>query len=152
MPRCNCTPKVSAYHDGELSELESRELGVHLSRCPECSRALREMGRLSDLIQQASDARVPGAVLARLREGSGRMAGNDLLPVARFLTGFATALLVVSLSVSILSGFGGRAASPVNQDWEEIAAARELDVDTLEEPEVELTQWVVTGLSGRTAR
>jgi anti-sigma factor RsiW len=152
MHGCRYTAKMSAYHDGVLSPSESSELEVHLRDCPECACALREMRQISDLIQCCSCVSLSNAALTRLYNRPRRSAQDDLLQVARFLTVFATVLLVVSLSLSMLPSFKPNSRPTAVEGWKEIAAARELDGDQLEEPETELTHWVVAGLSGRTAR
>lgn len=150
MTDCRLTQKVSAYHDRELPELEAREMEAHIPHCRECTAALEEMARLSSLIESASPAAIPRAVLARLRERPERNGLADLLPVARFVTAAATVFLVASLSLSALSERTGSATSSANQDWVEIASVREMDTDQFDEPYVDLAQIVAPENSERT--
>jgi anti-sigma factor RsiW len=152
MPKCKYTRQVSAFHDKEVSRSELREMQVHLPQCTECTGALAELERLSNLVDRTTSDPVPIGVSVRLRERRDRVEGNDLLPAARLLAGVATVLLVLSLSISLLSGQWGKDRSLSGRYWEDIAVAREMDADALEEPEVELTQWVVAGLTERKAR
>jgi anti-sigma factor RsiW len=152
MPKCKRARQISAFHDKEMPRSELREMEIHLSQCPECTGALAELECLSDLVDRATSGPVPNGVLVRLRERRGRTEGYDLLLEARLLAGVATVLLVLSLSMSLLSGRWENDRALSTRYWESITAAREMDADALEEPEVALTQWVVAGLTEREAK
>jgi anti-sigma factor RsiW len=146
---CRYAQKISAYHDKELSSSACRELEAHLELCPECARALREFNQVTALLHSAIPSAVPGAALARLREIPRQSETTNLLPEAKFLTGLATLLLVVSVSVSTLFLPGGGAFSSSQPDWEETATMREMDADLLDEPEIALAHWVIPEFSVR---
>ena len=152
MPKCKRTRLISAFHDKEMSHAELREMETHLPQCPECSKVLVELERLSSLVDRATNAPVQKGVLVRLRARRDRVSANDLLPQARLVAGLATGLLVLSLSLSLLSGRWENDRALSSRYWESVTAAREMDADALEEPEIQLTHWVVAGLTEREAK
>lgn len=146
---CRYAQKMGAYHDKELSSSECRELEAHLEVCPECTRTLREFNQVTGLLLSTVPSAIPHAALARLREIPRQSEITNLLPEARFLTGLATLLLVVSLSVSTVFLPGGGASFSSQPDWEEAATMREMDADLLDEPEIALAHWVIPEFSER---
>jgi len=60
---CDYAARVSAYHDGEVSEEEARDLSRHVAGCQACAAQLAFLGRVSNTFEAApvphlgSDAR-----------------------------------------------------------------------------------------------
>ena len=50
---CEYAPRVSAYHDAELSEEEARELSRHLAGCQACAAQLAFLGKVSTTFEAA---------------------------------------------------------------------------------------------------
>lgn len=140
---CKHEAKVSAYHDGELPEAARQELEEHLSGCSECQRTLQHLVRLSDHAAPLRQSTVSNSLLSKLRSIPAREPWGDLLPTARLLLGLAAILLVASVGLSKMNGHT-RTFAP--QGWEELVT-RDSDAEILDEPEVEITRWVVAGLT-----
>jgi predicted anti-sigma-YlaC factor YlaD len=43
---------ISSYHDGELGEVQRREIKEHLQKCPECQREFEEMGKFEEVMRK----------------------------------------------------------------------------------------------------
>jgi hypothetical protein len=50
---CEYASRVSAYHDGEMSEVEAREVSRHLSGCQACAAQLAFFGKVSNTFESA---------------------------------------------------------------------------------------------------
>ncbi len=50
---------LQAYHDGELSEAQRKEVESHLAKCPKCQAKLAELGALDELLIDGDAERVP---------------------------------------------------------------------------------------------
>ena len=50
MSECERAQRLSAYHDGEVSEAERVSLEAHLQGCPACAAERNRLRRLSDLL------------------------------------------------------------------------------------------------------
>ena len=143
MPNCNYSPRIGPYRDGELSPSDTRELEAHLAGCSECQGTLRVLTGISALVAPLRETSIPFSLLSRLRGIPTREPWADLLPTARLLLGLSMLLLIVSVGVSTLNEQPG-SFSP--QGWEEMAP-RDSDDEIADEPEAEITRWVVAGLT-----
>ena len=147
---CAYAAKASAYHDRELSEAEGLLFEEHLAGCSACRGELEEILRLAGVIRRsAARGELSGTALARLHEIAEGDGEFELFPAVRLLAGVSTVLLVISLSLSLFADGRNGAARSSTPEWEDLATAREPDAEMLEEPEIELTQWVVAGLTER---
>jgi len=143
MADCKYTSRISAYHDGETSDAETRELEAHLVSCADCRDSLQTLKRLSGLANSVAYPPISSTFLAELRGIPTRPPWGDLLPTARLLFGVSTILLMVSIGFSTNQS---RPTSASIQSWEE-TAARDSDPEIVEEPEADITRWVVAGLT-----
>lgn len=146
MADCRFTPRIGAYYDGETPESETRELEGHLADCVDCRKALMALKRLSELAAAHPHPPIPGTLLSELRSIPTRNPWGELLPTARFLLGLSMILLVVSVGFSTTTPSNSISSLP--QSWEEMAA-RDSDAEPVDEPEAEMTRWVVAGLTER---
>lgn len=94
---------LSAYHDGELSETQQREIAAHVARCHVCARELRELSRLSRLFETNTTTTLlqrptlSEASIERMHASvSDLMAERSLLRFTLRLSGIAAALLVAA--------------------------------------------------------
>ena len=143
MANCRYGARIGAYHDGEIADSETRELEAHLAGCADCRKSLQAMKRLSDLAASHLHSTIPGSLFSKLRNIPNRNPWGDLLPTARFLLGFSTLLLIVSVGFSTTKD---ETFSSMPQSWEEMAG-RNSENEIIDEPEAEITRWVVAGLT-----
>ena len=96
---------LSFYRDGELTLLQKREVDEHLTRCADCTAALRGYTRLAQTIRSLPVEPVPPFFAAELR---GRIAERQAArlrpmgPLGGLARGLAPALAAIAVVVSAL--------------------------------------------------
>jgi hypothetical protein len=65
---CEYAPRVSAYHDGEVSEVEALEVSRHVAGCPACAAQLAFFGKVSSTFEAAPISRLGPEARQRLEE------------------------------------------------------------------------------------
>jgi len=98
-------PRVSAWFDGEASELEAREIRTHLRDCGGCRAAVNEWGAQRDLFAEIQPAPVSEVALARMtrRFESGLAAEVHGMSTALRLWTTAAAVLLLALAGSFVA-------------------------------------------------
>jgi len=101
---CEYAPRVSAYHDGEVSQDEAREVTSHLAGCPACAAQLAFYGRVSSTFEAAPLPHLAPDARQRLEELGDGLQPNRLRikPSAdvrwvRRLTAAAAVLFIVAV-------------------------------------------------------
>lgn len=157
MVSCEHIRRISAYHDGELPAPEARELGRHISGCPECRGELERLRALSDWLSSAPAPEIPAGLLGRLRRSVRPQRDRVILRMAKALTAAAAAVLMVC-SVLLWRGVDvGAAPVQLPSEWERAAimptspepggADRLFDTDTEEDADVQLARSILGALS-----
>ena len=96
MSECERAQRLSAYHDGEVSEAERVSLEAHLEECPACAAELNRLRRLSDLLSAAPRPEMSAEALARLHRAADALVTADLGRMAKALMAVAASILIVS--------------------------------------------------------
>ena len=149
MKSCRWIERVGAYHDGEMSGEIREDFEIHLSDCPCCRDELRSLRDLSTSVREESVGSMPRHLREAILQIPRKQARIDMLPTAKALASVAALLLVISLGFSLKIGdwpLGG------NDRWHDSYVVEEWDSEALEEPEAEVTHWVVAGLSEKERR
>jgi anti-sigma factor RsiW len=102
---CEFAPRVSAYHDGEVSQDEAREVTRHITGCAACAAQLAFFGRVSSTFEAASVPHLAPEARQRL-EGLGDQFQSNRLRIkpsadvrwVRRLTAAAAILFIVAVS------------------------------------------------------
>lgn len=99
MSDCPYEPRLSAYHDGELSPQASRELDGHVAGCAVCARHLADLRELSRLMAGARPrGEISPAQVSRLHEAIDQPDDRPLLRLGFGLSAAAASVLIVSLA------------------------------------------------------
>lgn len=99
----NAQGLLSTYHDGELPAEQRIALEVHLESCPQCTAALSELRRLSDLASNLEDPQPPSELSDRIFERRQPNHG-DVRTSKRGIYATIAALSVVAATVAIVIG------------------------------------------------
>src|SRR5689334_10320193 len=93
-----CDPQLlSAYHDGELDDIGTRQrVDVHLRNCPACAEELQAIRDASQLIAASGLVDLTEAELARVHEAIDDASDRPILRVGGMLGAAAASLLIVS--------------------------------------------------------
>lgn len=145
MTTCKYTFKLNAYHDGELLLADRQKFERHLPGCPECRSELAALAGISALASPLRQVSIPSHLLSKLRSIPTRASFGELLPTARFLLAISAFLLIASVAFSHSKT---QPPSAVPQGWE-VTASRNAEPEIVDEPEAEITSWVVAGLTER---
>jgi len=142
MNECEDGRRLSAYHDGEVTDEERTALETHLARCPACAAELDRLRRLSHLLSTAGRPEMPTEVRARLRRAADDL---TLLNIGRL----AKAVLAVAASILVICGLwlwqseaAEGPAEPIPL-WETVAAPQQTLVAG---SDAQLAQWIVQDL------
>jgi anti-sigma factor RsiW len=151
---CPWTSKIEAFHDGELSEIDSARVASHVRECVSCSRHLDELNDLSHRLLVEMKSIAPGDIAMHRWRTSVRETGlGSMLRLVRFVAGIAAAIMVgggVWHYTHQVQPAG--ASTAITDGWEQIAVLPPVDtVNTAPvngtTAEVELAEWIVTDLS-----
>jgi anti-sigma factor RsiW len=144
--------RISAYYDGELSPAAASDVEAHLARCATCQRELEGWRTLSRRLGVLSDAPLPEAVRARLRQPDPYRSQRVLYRMAWGTTVSAAAAMVIgAVCLWQIGGETARAdSSPA--EWAVVASAGGPDLQAGEtrsgdSPETQLATWMLDGLS-----
>jgi anti-sigma factor RsiW len=161
---CTMTPRVGAYHDGELDETARTAVEDHLTACDTCRGELEALRRVSSLFAATPMARLDARELREVRTRAAELA--EPLPL-----GFIGGLLAAAASIVIVCGawwgeipqaggpgsHGGDTpiASRSLEPWEQMAVGpwrahlefRE-DATAVAARDEQLADWMLSGLGG----
>jgi len=143
MSECEYARRLSAYHDGEVSETERVALEAHLQGCPACAAELNRLRRLSHVLATAPRPEMPAKALARLHRAADDMAMADLGRMAKTLMAIAASILLVCALWLWRSRAAGEATEPI-PTWETAATAQEGTLATASDEQ--LARWIVHDL------
>jgi len=146
MTECNEAERLSAYHDGALSEPSRIALEEHLKGCPTCAAELARLARLSQLIQSTSRPEMPPQALGRFHRAIDLQPRITAMHVAEVFTAVAASILVFS-SVCLWKMSTARADTAQIPVWETVAVAPQ-DPSGVAAQE-QLARWIVQDLSGK---
>ena len=101
MAQCEMHPLLNAYHDGELSAVQAREVAAHVAGCAQCADALLEMTAVSRLLSGLKDdPEVTPAQLASMHRAFDDAVDSSLARPSRSF--WRTAALISGLAASVL--------------------------------------------------
>ena len=120
-------PKLAPFYDRTLPETERRLVAYHVDACAECRSELEEWGKISRVLAQGKEVRVPEnfsrAVMARLprQEASrGWFSFKDIFAVPRWQVAVTlAALCTVSVYFTLNQWIENRDANPVLLAYQE---------------------------------
>jgi len=143
MSECERAQRLSACHDGEVSEAERASLEAHLHQCPACASELARLGKLSHLLSTAPRPEMSAEALARLHRAADDMYMADLGRMAKALMAVAASILLVCAVWLWRSHASGEPIEPIPA-WETAATAHEATLATASDEQ--LAQWIVLDL------
>lgn len=156
METCPYSLQLSAYHDGELSEAQRRQVEQHLdSHCPACAVELQQWQRLSSLLALAPALRLPVAAREELYKLAPVVREAGFIRLAEWTTALAASVLV---AVSAWMVVGHKAATPTpqlaptqvadNTTWVQVFKNPNQNLDTVADAgsEAQFSDWVVNNL------
>ena len=143
MNDCERAKRLSAYHDGEVSEAERVSLEAHLEGCPACAAERNRLRRLSDLLSAAPRPEMSAEALARLHRAADDVAMADLGRMAKTLMAVAASILLVCAVWLWRSHAGTESTEPIPA-WETAATAQEGTLATASDEQ--LARWIVQDL------
>jgi anti-sigma factor RsiW len=98
MSDCQYHSRLDAYHDGELSAIETERITRHLAECQSCSAAVAKLRELSQAMSQLQPATISQIELARLHRNLDRAQDRSLLRFSTALATMAASVLIISLT------------------------------------------------------
>lgn len=148
MASCDWTTSLSAYHDGELSAVDSARIEEHLATCQECRRELGQYRRLSLMLGKADIPELSSASLANMKRRIDWEGNLVIYRLARRMTGVAAAVLLAGTVWMVTASSSGASAapSPMN-DWEAAAVSPNTDTVQQNSSDVQLAEFIETDLS-----
>ena len=147
MPSCDWTTSLSAYHDGELSAVDSARVEEHLATCQECRRELGQYRRLSLMLGKADIPELSSVALANMKRRIDWEGNLVILRLARRMTGVAAAVLLAGMLWLVTASSSGSAAPSVMNDWEAAAVSPSTDTVQQNSSDVQLAEFIETDLS-----
>jgi anti-sigma factor RsiW len=147
MTPCDCTIRLSAYHDGELHAPEAAAFEQHVIDCPACQRELRQYRRLSLILGRAEAPEPPATMVASIKRQLEWEGNPVLLHLARRMTGVAAAVLVAGALWLVTANASSNAAPIPVHDWEAAAVSPTADASQQNTTDVQLAEWIETDLS-----
>jgi anti-sigma factor RsiW len=181
MSGCNFQPRLDAFFDGEMNAVDHATFRKHLENCSECSAALMQMERMSQVFagmrEQAAEDVQPDeisrlhAAVDREMQRSAFKVDRSFWRTAGLISGLAASVLIVASAwlsetpVRPIPGLPrpGFVEAPVH-DWGDVAVnlrvdplpVRSLDTNPdqsrLADAHAKLTDWMLDGLKGTGGR
>jgi len=143
MSECEYARRLSAYHDGEVSDADRASLEAHVRQCPACAAELRRLAALSHMVSRLGLPKMPAQSVERVRRATDAMLMADLGRMAkRFLAAAAAVLLVCSVWLW-RSEAAPRPAERMPL-WETAVATQQATLATGSEEQ--LAQWIALDL------
>jgi len=124
--------------------VERADFESHVGNCRDCREELESVRALSRIVGNDAAPGLPNSLRVEILRIPSRTERVDMLPTAKALASVAALLLVISIGFSSklgdwpIGGEGRALDSVMMEEW---------DSEALEEPEAEVTHWVVAGLS-----
>jgi anti-sigma factor RsiW len=146
-PSCERTARVGAYHDGELTAEEARQMEEHLRICPVCAQELEQLRSLSRFLAAAPTARIAPDAVERLHARVGVVRESVVIRLASALTAVAAAVLAVcTVWLWQAAGTYPETYSDQSLAWED--AARGQEFVAADDVQGQFGQWIVDDLTG----
>jgi anti-sigma factor RsiW len=122
---CQFTNEIHAYHDEALSAESLAKVESHLKSCADCAALLKDLRRVSRMIDEAPLVAMPSDAMARLqRQMRGAAVSRSLYRMTGWLTAAAAAVLIgVSVTGSMPSPTATGSQVANTADWESYALA-----------------------------
>ena len=98
MSDCQYQSRLDAYHDGEMSAIETEQITRHVAECESCSAAVAKLCELSQAMSQLEPASISQIELARLHRNLDRVQDRSLLRFSTALATMAASVLIISLT------------------------------------------------------
>jgi anti-sigma factor RsiW len=95
---CDNLPRVSAYHDGELSGASAAEVERHLATCDACAAELDGYRAMSRTFESAELPKLSNSARRRLRRALEDERAAGRLRIVRALTAVAASVFLVAAS------------------------------------------------------
>jgi anti-sigma factor RsiW len=111
---CDNLPRVSAYHDGELSEAAAAEVERHMATCAACAAELEGYRAMSRSIESAELPKLSASARRRLRRALEEERSAGRLRIIRALTAVAASVFFVA-AAQVIHQQGFEQGSPTNR-------------------------------------
>jgi len=130
MTDCTSHLELESYHDGELSPDRRELLQRHVETCGQCSRELRQLRDLSDLLTPEDSGDMTDAELGRLHADVSEMLEHATPPTLTFP--WVRALCAAAASILIIAAAWMAQPQTIDrvpvassgQDWQELAMGK----------------------------
>jgi anti-sigma factor RsiW len=134
MTDCTCHRELEPYHDGELSPDRRDALRDHVETCGDCSRELRQLRDLSDLLTPQDSRDMTDAELDRLHAGVSEMLEDATpatlaFPWVKALCAAAASIVVIAAAWMAQPQTPRVAIDPTPnsvQDWQKFAMGQQV--------------------------
>ena len=160
MTDCTSHHDLESYHDGELAPERREVLRRHVETCGECSRELRQLRDLSDLLTPEDSGDMTDAELGRLHADVSQMLEHTkpatlAFPWVRALCAIAASILIIAAAwmaqpqPPIRVPGGGGSATP---DWQRLAMGQQPLPGSADQPglaDSEFAQFLLDNLQPR---
>jgi anti-sigma factor RsiW len=133
MTDCTSQNELQSYHDGELAPDRRELLRRHAETCGQCSRELRQLREMSDLLTLEDAGDMTDDELNRLHVGVSQMLDDTTTPTLAFP--WVKALCAAAASILIIAAAWMAQPQPPTrlitqraplQDWEKLAMGRQM--------------------------
>ena len=99
---CKLKVKINAYLDNELSEAEFIRVKDHLLTCSICQAEVRELNKVTDLMQNYQDEEVPDHVTDRILAAISNIPETRFVKKNKFFKYAAAASIAASFIIGLL--------------------------------------------------
>lgn len=147
MSACRHTCRMSAFHDGEASEAEGRELREHVQHCAECAAELDRLDAISRFFAASDLPSLSGDALRRLHRQVSVASERIVYRAARAFAMCAAGVLVFCLVGLWLAEGAPDALAYTAPAWERTAVLRQVEPAEGVNAEAQFVQWIVEDLS-----
>ena len=144
---CDWSNRLSAYHDGELSEADAASVESHLATCQICRYELGQYRQMALMLNRADIPELSAKALAGMKQQIDWEGNLVILRFARRMTGIAAAVLLAGTFWLVSANSSGGAAPSQVHDWEAAAVSPNADAMQQNPGDVQLAEWIETDLS-----
>jgi hypothetical protein len=149
METCPYSLQLSAYHDGELTEEQRRQLEQHLgSACPACQSELRQWRRLTSILNSATFSQLSQGAREKLIALAPMVREAGVIRLAEWVTALAASVLIAASTWMLVNRQHVQPASePLAVAPLVLDTSRFADLSSDSQAEPQFDDWVVTNLA-----